>query len=355
MKTKYWLLTGALLIWALLYCSHAAGPALPYFDRMLEASNRVRHYQQAIWEYREEKGLGLNRDEDINRTGIIGLPCSETTTTSGSIESKRTAANPDFAALLVRYFSDLDLQPGDTVAVGASSSFPGLIMAVLASTEAMDLKPVIISSLGSSTWGANEPDFTWLDMERVLKERGLVDHASVAVFFGGDQDEGLDMTPEGREAIRKAAERNNVPLYSGGGLEENIDLRLEIYNEHLGPEGAAAFVNIGGALSNLGRYPHAVIYSPGLNDNLEVTSTEGIGVMGHMVMEGVPVIHLLNIRQIAVEEGLPLDPYPFPPPGDSMFYGYAHRGLLAGALICGFLVLAGLYVDKRKGKVQCPK
>ena len=32
---------------------------------------------------------------------------------------------------------------------------------------------ILISSIGSSRWGATDPDFTWLDMEEILFNNGL--------------------------------------------------------------------------------------------------------------------------------------------------------------------------------------
>ena len=40
----------------------------------------------------------------------------------------------------------------------------------------MGITPITISSLGASQWGANQIDFTWLDMESILVKNGLYSH-----------------------------------------------------------------------------------------------------------------------------------------------------------------------------------
>ena len=50
---------------------------------------------------------------------------------------------------------------------------PGANIAVLSAAQAMKVIPVIISSVGASQWGANQLDFTWLDMESALAKNDL--------------------------------------------------------------------------------------------------------------------------------------------------------------------------------------
>ena len=53
--------------------------------------------------------------------------------------------------------------PG-TIGAGFSGSFPTLNLAVLAAGEAMNVKVIYIASMGASTFGANQPQFTFPDM-----------------------------------------------------------------------------------------------------------------------------------------------------------------------------------------------
>jgi len=335
--------------------AHTSGPGRvsASYNLMVEAGEKVVAFQEALREHRKEKGLSLNQ-EDINKTGILGKEQSAITTTHGSPEVKRTTASPDFAGLMVQYFQEVGLKPGDKLGIGASASFPGLILAVLAAAETMDLEPVLITSLGSSRWGANETHFTWLDMEGVLKEQELIKHGSVATFYGGEQDAGLDMGEEGREIIKEAALRNEVKLYNRGSLEDNVDLRLDLYEKYSGEDQPAAFVNIGGAMANTGNYQHASAFSPGINRDESVPVSEGAGVMSYMAHQGIPVVHLFNVREIAMEEGISLDPYPLPEAGESMFYltKQPQKWFLIGTIVCGMLAL-GLWLAIKKGVYLC--
>ena len=116
-------------------------------------------------------------DLDPNRTGMIGPDWSETTTTIGEVQAKRTTTNPDLAAAIARVLIGLQPKPGAAVAIVASSSFPGANIAAIAAVETLGLKPVIISSLGSSMFGANDPEFGWLDMEAVIARSGTLARA----------------------------------------------------------------------------------------------------------------------------------------------------------------------------------
>jgi hypothetical protein len=83
--------------------------------------------------------------------------------------------------------------------------------------------------------------------------------------------------------------------------------------ERRGP--VAAFVNIGGADANLGSSPLVLKVDPGLNTELALPALELRGVLFEMAARGVPVIHLLNIRGLALRYGLPWDAVPLPEPG----------------------------------------
>lgn len=80
---------------------------------------------EAFRECREVSGPPLDPTFDVNRTGLIGIENSPITTSLGKLEGKRTTANPQFAGAVAGMFREAGVRRGDTVAVGASSSFPG--------------------------------------------------------------------------------------------------------------------------------------------------------------------------------------------------------------------------------------
>jgi len=106
---------------------------------------------KTIRNYRIKNGLQINKVTDPNLTRLIGEEWTTLTTTLGNLSSKRTTTNPDFAALLVDMFIKVGLKRGDVIAIGASGLFPSLILATLSAAKALDLKPITICALGSST------------------------------------------------------------------------------------------------------------------------------------------------------------------------------------------------------------
>ena len=103
----------------------------------LDARARMERCMEAVRGYREELGLPLSPG-DFHKTGLIGEEYTDITTTLGSIEAKRTAADPDMAALLVRMFSEAGLRSGDRVGAGFSGSFPSLNLAVLCACDGLN-------------------------------------------------------------------------------------------------------------------------------------------------------------------------------------------------------------------------
>ena len=154
------------------------------------ASERAAACYEAIYAEKLSRGLEMDAGADINRTGMIGLDYSFITTTVGNLEAKRTSTNPNMAAVVVDMLHELKLQPGDKVAVNCSGSFPALNIAVMCALQELQLEPYLISSFGSSTHGANDPEFTYLDMEQLLVEQGLLTHRSDLFSIGGMEDLG---------------------------------------------------------------------------------------------------------------------------------------------------------------------
>ena len=95
---------------------------------------------------------------------MIGQDITQITTDRGYIDSKLTSMNPNFAAVIVEMLKEADVKNNDVVAISFTGSLPGLNIAVMAAIQTLKLKPIIITSVGASNSGANDPYFTWLDM-----------------------------------------------------------------------------------------------------------------------------------------------------------------------------------------------
>ncbi len=299
-------------------------------ETMMRALSVVKKEKQA-------RGLSISPVEDPNATGLIGLDLTDLTTTQGALRAKRTATNPAFAALVVHLLHKAGVKPGDSIAVAFSSSFPALNIAVLSAAHALDLDPVIVSSVGASSWGANIPEFTWLDMEAVLAREKIWPYRSAAASLGGivETKGGLDGTgiERGMEAIR----RNDVffldEIGMPGHLEKEIQERINFYDGKR--KRYAAFINVGGGIVSLGWLPEAAKLETGLLRRVPDTHNPERGMIFRLKERGMPVIHLLNIERLASLYNLPIDPIPLPvyqedPFGQKSFW---QNFLLKGGLV----------------------
>ena len=142
----------------------------PQVALLVNASRTAQAAQQEIARTKEQMGLLQPPHVDPNRTGLIGPDWSEITTTIGDLPAKRTVTNPDLSAALARILLAFGAPRGAAVGLVLSGSFVGANVAAIAAVEAAGLRPVIVSSLGASMYGATDPAFTWLDMETTVRQ-----------------------------------------------------------------------------------------------------------------------------------------------------------------------------------------
>jgi poly-gamma-glutamate system protein len=273
---------------------------------------------ESIKALRRSKGLPIDRELDPNQTGIIGDEFTPLTTSLGEVEAKRTSANPAFAAVLVKYFSDAGLERGDVVAVGASGSFPALLLATLSAARVLELEPIVIYSVGASMYGANLPGFTFVDMLARLRADGLLPYHIAAVSAGGDQDNGTGVPfDEAGTALVAETRRTRLPMVAGASLAERIQWRLHTYDTAAGGRPVRCFVNIGGASANFGDTPASLALANGLVLKVpSVPASPTRGLVFEYASRAVPVVHLLYVAGLARDNHLPYDPIPLPPIGE---------------------------------------
>jgi poly-gamma-glutamate system protein len=341
----------SLLAWLSLQAT-SRRPSISWSEEMLEASRRMDRAIAAVARYSEATGIPIDDSLDLNRTGLIGPEYSPLFTTLGQLEAKRTTTNPDMAGLIVHLLRRAGVSAGDTIAVGCSASFPALTIATLTAAEAMDVHPVAILSLGASAYGATRPELNLLDIHELLLGENILANSPAAVSLGGAGDVGTDFDPAFRESLLRQIETSGVPLLQDPDLRGNVARRMAIYTG--GSEGrVAAFVNIGGADANLGTSPLVLRVEPGLNTELALPPPAQRGMLFEMAARGVPVIHLLHIRGLALRYGLPWDPVPLPEPGTSRLRDDAGRRGLRFWLITAvyFAGLALIAVAGRRRRV----
>ncbi len=289
-------------------------------EKMKEASRIMSQATSVLKRCREDKGLSIDPSSDINRTGLIGTRLSLITTSLGNLESKRTTTNPNFAGLVVYLLRKAGVEEQDAIAVGASGSFPALIIAVLSASKAMDLNPLIIASLGASQWGANLAEFHWLHMQDCLWDNGVFTYTPVAISLGGERDRGEDMEEQGRILLMKAMEESGIPIVEELGLEPTVKTKMRLYSKAAGEKPIRAFVNIGGGWSNLGTDSEVLNLKPGIVKFSRIPPKENRGVLYEMGIRDIPVIHLLFIRGLVERYGLAWDPVPLPQAGEGKIY-----------------------------------
>jgi poly-gamma-glutamate system protein len=276
------------------------------------AEAEARMTAAAVFLAEAKRAAGVPRPEGVldREAGLVGAELTPLVTTLGSLEAKRLSVSPRWAGELVLRLHRAGVGEGDFVAASFSGSFPGLDLAVVAACAELEAKLVAVSSVTASTWGATEPGFTWPEMEARLAAAGRFPRASAAVSAGGDGDAGADLEPEARALAERIARASAAALgaehLAPASLEESIERRLELYARHARGRPLALYVNCGGNEASLGRSTSFLRLSNGFLRGMPFDLGEERGVMARLAARGVPVLHLLNVRDLALRWGVPL-------------------------------------------------
>ena len=297
-----------------------------------EKVNAVTNMRNAVDALKNHPDFNIV-DEDIYKTGLIGISTSKITTKQDDqdamLASKLACSHPNFAAQMVVYLLQAGLKSGDTVAIGMTGSFPGANIAMLSACKALGIKTVSISSVGSSAWGANRIDFTWPHIENYLFKLNLIESRSVAYSIGGKNDVGISLTDDSsidRDAIKKIIDETDaslidIPLQGNNQNKSNIETRLMYYK--FDETDFAAYINIGGGVASLG-YNKELLMEEGEIDEFEESNKEQlVGVLKYgldveeyelidwensvayeFFKESIPVINIRNIPQLLSETNL---------------------------------------------------
>ena len=84
--------------------------------------------------------------------------------------------------------------------------------------------------------------------------------------------------------------------------------------------------NSGGGFANLGTSLQVLDVKPGLHRSLPLPPVSQRGVLFAMAARKVPVIHLLFVKGLVMQAGLPWDPIPLPKPEVIRPLGTARAG-----------------------------
>jgi poly-gamma-glutamate system protein len=315
----------------------------PYYSEKVDASKLALEAMELVKHERLDRGLPIDPEVDPAGSGLIGSFVTSVTSEAGDLEAKQTSVNPNFAAVIVELLKEAGAKNGDPVAVSFSGSFPALNIAACAAMATLHLKPTIISSASSSQWGANNPNFLWIDMEHLLSSKGIFPFHSVAASMGGKHDRGAELTERGRQEILQAIKRNEVTLIKSATVRENIDHRMGIYLNKAHPK---IYLNVGGGRAAAGIRPFKRLLKPGLLFSDLPAGDRTDSVIRRFLKEGVPVIHLGEVKELARQYRLPISPTTMPKTGEGSIYHQKSYNLwLAGATLLA--IILGLYVFAR--------
>lgn len=320
------------------------------YEQMYQAAVQADKAFAAIRKERLHRGHSISPVDDPCNTGLIGDSYTEITTTLGSLEAKRSSTNPNTAAMVVELLNQCNVKKGDLVAVNLSSSFPAMNIAVLCALDSIGADGIIINSVGASTYGANLPDFTYLDMEQLLLNEGIIKNHTTAFSLGGADDIGREMPEEIKNAIIHRLKDYGLTFLYEEDLNENIAARQAIYEAKGTP---VCFINAGGNLLSFGGGTEMISAHNGLilpgQDKLP---SDAAGLIPLYLEKNIPVIHLLNMKSLLPANGLPFDPQPLPKPGEGDVYTSWHYNRPLAALLLmgglGMLILLSRYFPKKR-------
>jgi len=296
-----------------------------YYKIKKEASSLTYKAFEILKEEFIKRGGEIDSINDPGKTGLIGLRNSLITTEEGEIGIKLTSINPNFSALFIEIFKKLNLKKGDYIGLSITGSFPALNISLIIAAEKLGLRPIIITSLSSSGWGANIPFWTYLDMEDFLYKNKIIKNKTVAASIGGGNDVGIGLEEEGREILKEAIKRNDIKIFiSENSLQNSIEKRIKIYDS-ISNGNIKLFVTIGENVADFGISEILYYLKSGINSpydrKIDFNKLPVKGVIIRFLEKGVPVLSLHNIISIAKKYNMPISPAFMPPPGEgSLFF-----------------------------------
>lgn len=323
-----------------------------YASLIYEAAIKMERVEVYLKERCIEKGMELV-DEDINSTYLVGPDFTELTSTPGDEREKRSTLNPYSAAAVTSMLLDAGLKKGDTIAIGASGSYPGFFLAALSAASELDLKVKLILSLGSSMYGATRLQYNIFDIARDARESGLIEYELLGVSRGYKDDKGGSVLEgilyNGTEELsldicREEAERSGCVLINPPTLQESIEERLRLFGE------VKLFINVGGAPVNIGDGTVSFSVPAGLVMEMDdVPKGEGRGVVYEYLDKGIPVINLLDSKGFSEKYNVEFDASPFPEiEKEPLGISYLTMGIISLVLSITIITLSSIYYVRRK-------
>ena len=300
------------------------------------------------------------QENDIYNSGIMGVEKSSITSVSDLDESmlvsKQITTHPNFAALIVALFQEANLVKGDTIAVSMTGSFPGANIALHSACITMDITPIIMSSISSSSWGANIDNLSWPIMESYLYDNNFINSKSIAYSIGGKNDIGSQIDSLGIDrivSIAHDATDDGVIFINEQTLQDNILAKIDLLREK--SRNYSAYINIGGGSASMGKGIFKDTAQVGLLTPLDIEYMDLSGFEESIAYEfikpesdmykQVPIINIKNIKKLKknlfhIDKGIEMYE-------GALFYKYYRYNpfviLLSLLLTLGLIIGVGLY------------
>ncbi len=286
-----------------------AGPGREAEDRAAAAEEHFEKAARYLAEEKKAEGFPVRNGWSGQANALLGEEWTPLVTTLGNLESKHLASRAVWARVLTQELHRIGIRQKDTVAAGFSGSFPGLNLALITACQALGARLIAISSVTASSFGANQPGFTWPEMEARLYRAGLIRPASAAISIGGEADCGEGLDSEARlvaiDIRRKTALALGASILDPPDLPSAISWRMDLYHRLAPGHGPSLYVNIGGNAASMGSAAAILRQGNGWLRALPFDFSPERGVMARFAERNIPVLHLLNIRGLARRWGVP--------------------------------------------------
>jgi poly-gamma-glutamate system protein len=328
---------------------------MPYYDQKLAAANLMETALHAFQENAADKGVFEENYRDPRLDAIIGQQFSLITTDFSVFETKIIGANPNFAAVAVDLLAQAGVKRNDYVAVAFTGAYPGVNTAVLCACEAMGAIPITITSVGASWWGASDPEFTWVDMEKLLNDRGIIHSRAIGGSYGGINDLAVGISQVGQDEMKAAIERGNLTLIHESSIPSSVARRYQLYRDAAGGKPIAAYVNVGPGVASLGHTENGRLIRNGFNRRLPLQNYPARGVVHLFNTDGVPVINFYDVARLSRDYGLGEARVPLPPVGEGDVFvmeRYDLRVAGVSAALAIFLLVLLVRLDARLFKLR---
>jgi poly-gamma-glutamate system protein len=211
------------------------------------------------------------------------------------------------ADVVAEYLRRAGVEEGDWVAVNASASFPGFILASLCAVESMKANAQIAFSYGASMYGGTDPEFTFPVMLDLLNSEGLLSTRLAAVAPGGAGDRMAEtLLEDPRPTVDLLLAYRSEKRIDAPDVAEAIRRRLEIFDDT--PRPVKCFISCGGPVVALGTTEVVLELPHGLITRFEaIPKDPERGLLFDFLDRGTPVLHLLFVRGICEDFGIPYE------------------------------------------------